>query len=99
MPINAPSGDKDISTPTKECIGKDVAIFRRDSDDEWGINRVVSQKQEGGKVGKPKTSNPAFPMSTLSLFHLAALRKSSWLFVRWQKPLPLELSRFGGDDG
>ncbi len=34
---------------------------------------VVSQKQVDGKVGKPKTSNPAFLMSTPSLFHLAAL--------------------------
>ena len=52
--------------------------------------RVLSQKQVGGKVGKPKTSNPAFPMSTLSLFKWRHfLPEIILLNVRWYCRYPL----------
>ena len=44
----------------------------------------MSQKQVGGKVGKPKTSNPAFPISTRSLFKWRHfLPEVLLLNVRW----------------
>lgn len=51
---------------------------------------VVSQKQVGGKVGKPKTSNLAFPMSNPSLFKWRPfLPEIILLNVRWYCRYPL----------
>lgn len=48
------------------------------------------QKQVDGKVGKPKTSNPAFLMSTPSLFKWRHfLPEIIWLNVRWYCRYPL----------
>jgi hypothetical protein len=41
-PINSLGGDVDISSPTLEGIGDDVAIFARNGDDEWGIDCDVA---------------------------------------------------------
>lgn len=50
----------------------------------------MSQKQVGGKVGKPKTSNPAFSMSTPSLFKWRHFLPEIILInVRWYCRYPL----------
>ena len=72
-----------------------VKIWRTGGEEAWvlihvEVQRVVSQKQVGGKVGKPKTSNPVFPMSTPSLFKWRHfLPENILLNVRWYCRYPL----------
>ena len=66
---------------------------------EYQRKGVVSQKQVGGKVGKPKTSNPAFPMSTPSLFKWRHfLPEIILLNVRWYCRYPLSYRDKRGND-